>query len=63
MKDLEKASGKKVLSISAVAQQGVTECLHEVNQFITRERRSVAEDNEIEEIAVEEVKKPWSPLD
>ncbi len=63
LKDLEKASGKKVLSISAVAQKGVTECLHEVNQFITRERRTVAQDNEVEEIAVEEVKKPWSPLD
>ncbi len=61
--DLERVSGKKVMQISAVAGQGVTECLREVNKFITRERKSNLdiEDNEI--IEVEPVKKTWSPLD
>lgn len=61
-KDLECASGKKVLAISAVARKGVTECLHEVNRFITRERRPAVEEVEPETIA-EPVKKAWSPLD
>ena len=61
-KDLERASGKKVLAISAVARKGVTECLHEVNRFITRERRPAVEEVEPETIA-EPVKKAWSPLD
>jgi len=60
---LENVSGKKVLQISAVAGQGVTECLREVNKFITRERKSNLELETDESIEVEPVKKTWSPLD
>ena len=61
--ELEKISSKKVLRISAVAGQGVTECLREVNKFITRERKSNIEVDNEEIIEVEPVKKTWSPLD
>ena len=58
-KQLEKASGKKVFVISSVARQGVYDCLNEVNQFITRERRQ--KNDEVEpENAVEN--KVWSPI-
>ena len=61
--DLERFSGKKVLQISAVAGQGVTECLRSVNKFITRERKSNIEIENEEITEVEPVKKTWSPLD
>ena len=62
---LEKASGKKVFVISAIAKQGIFDCLIEVNKYITRDRRQ--KDDEVEETVVDDAaepeKKPWSPLD
>ena len=62
VKALEKASGKKVFPISAIAKQGLFDCLNAVSGYITRERR--AQEKEDEKInVVQEVKKAWSPLD
>lgn len=62
---LEKASGKKVFVISAIAKQGIFDCLIEVNKYITRDRRQ--KDDEVEETVVDDAaepeKKSWSPLD
>ncbi len=55
---LEKACGKKVFAISAVAKKGLFECLLEVNKYIKRERKQKNEEEKIEE----PVKKTWSPL-
>ncbi len=60
-KALEKASGKKVFAISAVAKQGVFDALREVNQYITRERKPQAKNEEI--VVEENTAKTWSPLD
>ena len=38
VKALEKACGKKVYAISAVAKQGLFDCLLDVNRYITRDR-------------------------
>lgn len=59
-KALEKATGKKVFVISAVAKQGLFDCLREVNQYITRDR-SKKETEEVK-IEAEPENKPWSPL-
>ena len=61
-KALEKACGRKVFPISAIAKQGLFDCLNEVSRYITRERRAKAEEDEKINV-VEEVKKVWSPLD
>lgn len=58
-KQLEKASGKKVFVISSVARQGVYDCLNEVNQFITRERRQKNDEVEPENVVENKV---WSPI-
>ena len=55
---LEKACGKKVFAVSAVAKKGLFECLLEVNKYIRRERKPKTEEEKIEE----PVKKTWSPL-
>lgn len=63
-KALEKACGKKVYVMSAVAKQGIFDCLRAVNQFITRDQRHHAEEKET--VSVEdtiEENKLWSPLD
>jgi len=57
---LEKACGKKVYVMSAIAKQGIFDCLVAVNKYITRERKN---NNEPEAAEVENVSKPWSPLD
>ncbi len=57
---LEKACGKKVYVMSAIAKQGIFDCLVAVNKYITRERKN---SNEPEAAEVEVVSKPWSPLD
>lgn len=59
VKELEKACGKKVYAISAVAKKGLMECLSELNRYIKRQRkqRDVAE-SESESAA----KTGWSPL-
>ena len=60
-KILEKASGKKVFRMSAVAKQGIFDCLIEVNQYIKRERKKRDDEAEFSEEKVSE-NKPWSPL-
>ncbi len=62
-KALEKACGKKVVAISAVARENLMAALREVSQFVTRDRRKKAE--ETADVQPEEtgVKKAWSPLD
>lgn len=63
-KALEKASGKKVYVMSAVAKQGIFDCLLAVNKYITRDRKKKIEETADEPIeAVIEESKPWSPLD
>lgn len=58
-KILEKAIGKRVFVISAIAKKGVFDCLLEVNKYITRDRRCKDEEGKKEE----EVEcKTWSPL-
>ena len=59
-KALEKAIGKKVFAISAIAKKGVFDCLLEVNKYITRDRKRRDEDVVEEQIVVAD--KPWSPL-
>ena len=61
-KALEKATGKKVFAISAVARQGIWECLGAVNKFITRER--VQKNQEVKAEEPEEAKgdEPWAPI-
>lgn len=63
VKKLEKACGKKVYAISAIAKQGIFDCLLEVNKYITRDR--LARVKKDEKVTVEEVVKSatWSPLD
>ena len=62
-KALEKACGKKVVVISAVARENLMAALREVSQFVTRDRRKKTE--ETVDVRPEEtgVKKAWSPLD
>lgn len=59
-KALEKAIGKKVFVISAIAKKGVFDCLLEVNKYITRDRKRKDEDKIEETIVVAD--KPWSPI-
>lgn len=57
---LEDAIGKKVFAISAVAKQGVYDCLRDLSKFISRDRKAKTED------AVPQEEKScgvWSPLD
>ncbi len=58
-KALEKACGKKIFVISAIAKKGIFDCLIEVNKYITRDRRK-KEDRE-EELPEQE-SKSWSPV-
>lgn len=58
---LEKAAGKKVFVMSAIAKQGIFDCLLAVNKYITRDRKS-KEETEVK-IEEETAEKPWSPLD
>ena len=57
---LEDAAGKKVFNISAVAKQGVYDCLRDLSKFISRDRKAKTEDIVSAE---EKVCSPWSPLD
>lgn len=63
-KALEKASGKKVFVISAVAKKGLFDCLLEVNKYITRDRNAKKEETVvIDEVGEEEPKATtWSPI-
>ncbi len=57
VKALSKATGKKIFAMSAIARQGIFDCLREVNKYITRQRRKQEEKKEAND------HKPWSPLD
>lgn len=57
---LEDAIGKKVFDISAVAKQGVYDCLRDLSKFISRDRKAKTEDAAPQE---EKSCKVWSPLD
>lgn len=57
---LEKACGKKVYAISAVARKGLFECLLEVNKYIKRDRKQRCET--VDEPAQNKTGKTWSPL-
>ncbi len=59
-KALEQASGKKVFAISAVAREGVYDCLNEVSKFITRNRKRQDEENEEQKISRDS--EIWSPI-
>ena len=58
--ELEKATGKKVYAISAVAKKGVFECLLELNKYIKRERKSQQDPEEV--VEDKQNTKAWSPL-
>ncbi len=55
---LSKATGKKVFAMSAVARQGIFDCLLELNKYITRQRAQ--KNGDVEPQNGE--KKVWSPL-
>ncbi|MBO7556838.1 MAG: GTPase ObgE [Alphaproteobacteria bacterium] len=57
---LEKACGKKVFAISAVAKKGLFECLLELNKYIKRERKKLADENSEQEKSSDVTE--WSPL-
>lgn len=57
---LHKATGKKIYAMSAVARQGIFDCLLELNKYITRTRAVKFDDKKQNE---DGVKKTWSPLD
>lgn len=61
-KALEKASGKKVYVISAVAKKGIFDCLLEVNKYITRDRKQKTEEVVEEETTQEPEPVKWSPI-
>ena len=58
---LEKACGKKVIAISAVAKKNLFEALRAVSAFVTRDRRKKEAEQEDSDSST--VKKEWSPLD
>lgn len=62
VKALEKASGKKVFPISAIAKQGIFDCLREVSKYITRDRRNQEEADKQVGIDEEVEDAGWSPL-
>lgn len=55
---LSQATGKKVFAMSAVARQGIFDCLLELNKYITRQRAQKHGDVESQNGE----KKVWSPL-
>lgn len=64
-KALEKAAGKKVYVMSAIAKKGIFDCLLEVNKYIKRGRKIKNDEAEqtVAENTPETENKPWSPLD
>ena len=56
---LEKVCGKKVYAISAVAKQGLFDCLLDLNKYITRERHKKTDERSEQK---EETKTTWSPI-
>ena len=60
---LEKACGKKVVAISAVAKKNLLQALRAVSPYVTRDRRRRDAEMAEDEVKAAEEKKPWSPLD
>lgn len=60
---LEKACGKKVVAISAVAKKNLLQALRAVSPYVTRDRRKRDVEMAEDEVKAAEEKKPWSPLD
>ncbi len=60
VKAMEKAVGHKVYAMSAIAKQGIFDCLLDLNQYITRDRlqKNKQEVEEQEDGAL----KTWSPV-
>lgn len=58
IKAIENVCNHKVYAISAIAKQGVTDCLRDISQFVTRNMRKNDEQEQ-----QDNVKKTWSPLD
>lgn len=62
-KALEKATGKKVFLMSAVARKGIFEALLEINKYITRHRVKRDEQKDVlPEAESETADKTWSPI-
>ena len=57
---LQKACGKKVFEMSAIAKKGIFDCLLELNKYITRERKRKEEQEEV--LPEKEENKTWSPV-
>lgn len=57
VKALEQATGKQIYVMSAVARQGIFECLRALCQYVAHKKKKV------DEVAEVQVKKSWSPLD
>ena len=55
---LSDATGKRVFAMSAIARQGIFDCLREVNKYITRQRHKKGDEQR-----EEKDHKSWSPLD
>ena len=62
VKALEKACGKKVFAISAIAKQGLFDCLLEVNKYITRDRLIKNDEANKNSENAENAISGWSPL-
>lgn len=58
IKELEKASGKKVFAISAFAHTGLDEISNELVKYVQHKSRKVEE----EQVLIEAPSKPWSPI-
>jgi hypothetical protein len=57
LKALEDAIHKKVFTMSAVARQGIFDCLRELCKYVSHKKKKT------EDVEVVQVKKTWSPLD
>lgn len=58
LQELKKVCNKQIFTVSAVARQGLNECLNVLDKYITRENRSKSVENKSGD-----ERKPWSPLD
>lgn len=58
IKELEKASGKKVFAISAFVHTGLDEISNELVKYVQHKSRKVEE----EQVLIEAPSKPWSPI-
>ncbi len=61
IKAMEKAVGHKVYAMSAIAKQGIFDCLLDLNKYITRDRLQKNQE-EVEQKDAENTVKEWSPI-